>query len=90
MTNEEREAIAETIDLALAASHEAMQARKEVSALLATLKLYLIDFEKHYLTRLAEASASDDPERESRTATARKLKAISGQLRKSDSSRKAK
>src|ERR1700681_4276081 len=47
MTSEEREAIAETIDRALAASQQAMQARKEVSALLGTLKTYLIDFEKH-------------------------------------------
>jgi hypothetical protein len=84
MTNEEREAIAETIDLALAASHEAIQARKEALALLETLKLYLIDFEKHYLTKLAEANVPDDREREAQTATARKLKAISGRLRKAD------
>ena len=84
MTKEEREAIAETIDLALAASHEAIQARKEASALLETLKTYLIDFEKHYLTRLAEANATDASELEAQSATARKLKAISDRLRKAD------
>ena len=84
MTNEDREAIAETIDLALAASHAAIQSRKEAAALLEALKLYLIDFEKHYLTHLAEANVLDDREREAETAAARKLKAISDRLRKAD------